>query len=144
MKNRKRVVEELISILGMIIVLTVAYQTGNWLHKARLEASSSLVASDFAVYALALSWTRLLVAGLLLLLTWFVLFRQLPGLLTALVYTVVGLVVLFSIAITFLTPYSLPWDVGRTGFISPFIDTGAAIAVIGIGALGKIVWQRWR
>ncbi|MCB9444462.1 MAG: hypothetical protein H6669_09515 [Ardenticatenaceae bacterium] len=143
---RKTVIHDFIALLGMVIVLGTAVVLDHWLAIWQVEAGKSF---DFSVSMPAITWTRLIMAGLLLALAWHVLVRELSGLITAVLFTLVGLFTAFLPSFYFLTRWS--WLPKLTGVVWPkgfgylLLDTGAMIAIIGIVAIvriGRNFWQR--
>ena len=142
MKIRKAVVREIIGLFGLIVVLGVAVVFDHWLAVWRVEAGSSF---DFSKAMPAMTWTRLIMAGLLLLLAWYVLVRTLPGPITSVLFIIIGLFVTFMPSLLFIAQWSLVRGLMRTGWSNGFgyllLDTGAMIAMIGFIALNKIGWN---
>lgn len=145
MKVRKIVVREITALLGMIIVLGTAVMLDHRLAIWQSEAGASF---DFSVSMPAMTWTRLIMAGLLLILAWDVSVREVPGLVTAVLFILVGLFVAFLPSLYFLARW--PWLPKLTRIIWPkgfgylLLDASAMIAMIGFIALTRIGWNMWR
>lgn len=138
----KGFIRDIVASLGMFVVLSVAVVLDNWLAVWRVEAGSSF---DFSKAMPAMTWTRLIMAGLFLLLTWYVLVWEMPGLTTAGIYTLLGLFVAFLPTLHFVAQWSMVLGLTRTfwskGFGYLLLDAGALIAMIGIIAFIKIGWS---
>ncbi len=118
------------SIVGLGVAFAIAYGCDRWVESLRTEAAQTLTIASFLWGA---GVAHLLLAGVLLLLAWYVIVRADRSKLASSVFALVGLLVTFASAITISAVSTLP-PLGIVEFLTPnsyVLNAAAFVAVIG-------------
>jgi hypothetical protein len=127
--KQKQILTAGVSPIGMIVVLLVAYGLERGLEELRMITARNFDATPFLWVS---SIANLLLAGLLLTLSWLINFRSERSWFIALMFLIVGTVIAFSLAIADLTHIALFIPILR--YVSPdsrLVYAAAFIAVVG-------------
>ncbi len=122
------------ALIGLVIVFILAYGFDLWIAALQRTATTTFAIAPFLWLS---SIANLILAGVLLLLAWFVNMRAANRRLIAVIFVIVGLLVTFASALTFTTLSTLP-PLGIAEFLTPnsrVSFVAAFIVVVGIGGL---------
>jgi hypothetical protein len=122
---------KIVSFAGLVATFLVAYACDRWVESLRIEATRTFA---FAPYLWLAGAANLLSAIVLLLLTWYVIFRADKSTLVFLVFVLIGLALTFASAIELSVTSTLPSLFLVESFTpnSHVVYVAAFVAIIGI------------